>query len=83
MYLDAKNFYGWAMSQYLPPGGFKWLNGKDINKINLGAYEAESKKDLLLEVDLEYPEELHDSHNDYPLAEEKNQCFQRYVTQLS
>ena len=29
------------------------------------------KKGLILEVDLEYPEELHDLHNDYPLAAEK------------
>ena len=31
----------------------------------------ESKKGLILEVDLEYPEDLHDLHNDYPLAPEK------------
>ena len=29
------------------------------------------KKGLILEVDLEYPEELHYAHNDYPLAPEK------------
>ena len=28
MYLDANNLYGWAMSQYLPTGGFKWLTEK-------------------------------------------------------
>ena len=30
-----------------------------------------SKKGWILEVDLEYPAHLHDSHNDYPLAPEK------------
>ena len=28
MYLDANNLYGWAMSQYLPSGGFKWMTEK-------------------------------------------------------
>ena len=71
MYLDANNLYGWAMSQYLPTGGFRWMTEKQINKINLAKYEDDSKKGLILEVDLEYPEELHDLHNDYPLAAEK------------
>ena len=71
MYLDANNLYGWAMSQYLPTGGFKWLTEKQINKINLAQYNEDSNKGLILEVDLEYPKELHDLHNDYPLAAER------------
>ena len=67
MYLDANNLYGWAMSQYLPTGGFKWLSPKQ----NLAEYTENSKKGLILEVDLEYPKELHDLHNDYPLGPEK------------
>ena len=68
MYLDANNLYGWAMSQYLPTGGFKWLSEKEVN---LSKFDDESEKGLILEVDLEYPKELHDLHNDYPLAAEK------------
>ena len=68
MYLDANNLYGWAMSQYLPTGGFKWLTEEEVD---LSKYNDESEKGLVLEVDLEYPEELHDLHNDYPLAPEK------------
>ena len=30
MYLDANNLYGWAMSQYLPTGGFRWMTEKQI-----------------------------------------------------
>ena len=71
MYLDANNLYGWAMSQYLPTGNFKWLSQKQIEKTNLGKYTENSKKGLILEVDLEYPQELHDLHNDYPLGPEK------------
>ena len=71
MYLDANNLYGWAMSQYLSTGGFKWLTEKQIDKTNLAKYKEDSKKGLILEVDLEYPKDLHDNHNDYPLGPEK------------
>jgi len=71
MYLDANNLYGWAMSQYLPTGGFKWLTEKQVNKLNLAEYKDDSKKGLILEVDLEYPKELRDLHNDYPLGPDK------------
>ena len=71
MYLDANNLYGWAMSQYLPTGGFKWMTEKQINNINLAKYYEDSNKGSILEVDLEYPKELHDLHNDYPLAAER------------
>ena len=34
MYLDANNLYGWAMSQYLPTGGFRWLTEQEIEMFN-------------------------------------------------
>ncbi|CAI2195307.1 19663_t:CDS:2, partial [Funneliformis geosporum] len=30
LYLDTNNLYGWAMSQYLLTGGFRWL---DLDKL--------------------------------------------------
>ena len=87
MYLDANNLYGWAMSQYLPTGGFKWLTEKQINKINLAQYNEDSNKGLLIEVDLEYPKELHDLHNDYPLAGERvrvnNNMLSKYCKRIA
>lgn len=71
MYLDANNLYGWTMSQYPPTGKFKWMTEKDIAKIKSANQVKDSDKILILEVDLEYPNELHEMHNDYPLAEEK------------
>ena len=71
MYLDANNLYGWVMSQYLPTGNFKWMTDKEISRIDPGKYKADGKKGLILEVDLEYPQELHDMHNDYPVCPEK------------
>ena len=45
MYLDANNLYGWAMSQYLPTGGFRWMTEKQISNLDLATYKEDSKKD--------------------------------------
>ena len=37
VYLDADNFYGWAISQYLPYGEFKWLSQKEIGKFDVNS----------------------------------------------
>ena len=55
-YLDANNLYGVAMSMKLPTKGFKWMNDKELL--------VWRKIPCILEVDLEYPKELHDLHND-------------------
>ena len=68
MYLDANNLYGWAMSQCLPTVGFRWMTEKQIQEVNLAVCIGDRKKVMILEVDLEYPKELHEQHNDYPLA---------------
>ena len=52
-------------------GGFKWLSEKKIKGLDLNKYKDDSDIGLILEVDLEYPKELHDLHNDYPCAPEK------------
>ena len=71
MYLDANNLYGWAVSQYLPYSGLKWLNQKETVRFNVDSIEENSSIGYILEVDLEYPSEFHDLHNDYPLAPKK------------
>ena len=71
MYLDANNLYGWAMSKYLPYSEFKWLNKKEISRFCLGSVSENSFVGNILEVNLEYPDKLHNLHNDYPLAPEK------------
>ena len=71
MYLNTNNLYGWAMTQGLPYGHFKWLTRGEINKFNLALIGENNSDGYILEVDLEYPSELHNLHNDYPLAPEK------------
>ena len=75
MYVDANNLYGWAMSQKLPVHSFKWMSNKEIENIfNNQIVQVWEKTPCILEVDLIYPEELHDLHNDYPLCPERVEC---------
>jgi hypothetical protein len=72
-YLDANNLYGWAMSQPLPTGNFKLRKNEDDCELNeewLKKQDASQKKGYILEVDVEYPEELHDEHSDLPFLPE-------------
>ena len=62
-YLDANNLYGRAMSKQLPTSGFEWMTDNEL--------EDWKHLSCFLEVDLEYPEDLQDLHNDYPLAPER------------
>ena len=75
MYLDANNLYGWAMSQKLPVHSFKWMTDKEIkNLFKVQVVQFWERTPCILEVDLEYPEDLHDLHNDYPLCPERVEC---------
>ena len=72
-YLDANNLYGWAMQQKLPVGGFEWLTDEEISNLqdDLKSGKAEEDQGYILDVDLDYPQHLHDRHNNYPLAPER------------
>ena len=70
-YLDMNNLYGYAMSQYLPYADFRWVKNIDKIKKKLVSIKSNSSNGYTLEVDVEYPQELHDIHNDYPLAPAK------------
>ena len=64
------NLYGWAMSKYLPYKGFRWL--KNIDKFDIISINHKNLTGYFLEVDLECPDELHELHNDFPLAPERS-----------
>ena len=67
-YLDANNLCGWAMSQPLPTGGFKWT---DVNPNEISELATRTYKGYVLEVDVSYPKELHNQHNDLPFMCER------------
>ena len=53
------------MSKQLPTSGFEWMNDDELDDWK--------HLSCILEVDLEYPEDLHDLDNEYPLAPERVQ----------
>ncbi|XP_051167626.1 uncharacterized protein LOC127285571 [Leptopilina boulardi] len=67
MYFDANNLYGWGMVQPLPYGGFEWVQVDDNFDFNIS---DDSPFGYILEVDLDYPIELHNSHSDFPFCSE-------------
>ena len=75
MYLDANNLYGLAMVQKLPYSDFKWMKKEELNDWENTA--------CTLEVDLEYPKELHDLHNEYPLAPEHKNIKESEISDYS
>jgi hypothetical protein len=67
---DLNNLYGWALMNYLPKGNFKWMTKKDICKLNVHSIPRDNPTGYFLEVDLDYPSEIHDSHSAIPLCPE-------------
>ena len=53
------------MSKFLQTSGFRWIDSKEFD---LNKYTSNSLKGCVLEVEVEYPIELSELHNDYPLA---------------
>ena len=71
-YLDANNPYGWAMSQDLPTGGFTWeKNVERFTTKKIGNLVRNGRKGYILEVNVDYPTELHEKHNNLPFMPEK------------
>lgn len=69
IYLDANNLYGWSMMEYLPLNEFTWCE-KEFTAEEILSIADDSEIGYMFEVDLEYPEHLHDTHQDYPFCAE-------------
>ena len=71
-YLDANNLYGKAMTEKLPVRGFKWMD--DISRMDedfVRSYDKNNIKGYILEVDVDYPNELQNLHSDLPFLPER------------
>lgn len=75
LYLDVNNLYGVPMTQNLPISNYSWYNDLDFNDVEqikqmILNTSDDSEIGYMLEVDLDYPQHLHDLHNDYPFCSE-------------
>ena len=71
-FLNANNLYGWAMPQKVPLNCFKWVKKwSKFNEVFKRKYDKDSNTRYFLEVDVEYPKTLFNSHKDLPFLSER------------
>jgi hypothetical protein len=70
VYIDANNLYGVAQMCLLPYDNIRWVPEDRFNRFDWLTIDTESNQGYILEVDLDYPEHLHDLHSNFPLAPE-------------
>ena len=74
IYLDAKNFYGWTMSQKILVSGFMWYNYlSEFTEDFIKTYNENIDAGYFLEADVEYPKKLWGSHKDLPFLSERKE----------
>lgn len=69
VYLDANNLYGYSMMQHLPIDSFQWSQ-KKFDSDSIMQIASDSLTGYIFEVDLDYPQHLHDEHKGYPFCPE-------------
>ena len=83
MYFDKANLYGHSMEQPLPTGFMRFLNEEELKHFDPQKITERSELGYICEVDLEYPTNLHNSHNCYPLAPEHKQMDEEDLSPFS
>ena len=74
VYIDAINLYGGIMLKYpLPLRAFELVTENTLEAM----INADDEGDMgyAVEVDLEYPDELHQEHSDFPLISHKQPIY--------
>ena len=84
-YWDLHNLYGWAVSQKLSVNSFEWMEVTSFfNEDFIKNYNEENDEEYFSEVDIQYPEKLHELHNYLPFLPERMKLgkFEKLVTNL-
>lgn len=71
LYVDCNNLYGFALCSYLPHSDFELIENPMFQVSDILCLQDDSNVGYIFEVDLEYPETLHDLHNDLPFCPQK------------
>ncbi len=85
LYVDANNLYGDAMTFPLPYRDFKWMTSEEIAEIDVEKDITAKSGDrgYIFEVDLRYPEHLHDAHASFPLAPHSMNIGEEHISKYS
>jgi hypothetical protein len=81
-YWDENNLYGNALGQLLPTSNFRWLTEEESVPIDWLNIDTEGESGYVLKVDLEYPRDIHDKTQDFPLAPEPGEVTEEMFTEF-
>ena len=71
-YWDVNNLYGWEMSQKFPVNNFEWIrDASQFNEVFIKSYNEESDEGYFFEIEIQYPEKVHELQNEVPFLPER------------
>ena len=82
---NVNNLYGWGISQKLPTNNFEWIEDtSQIIEDFIKSQNEESNEGYFLEVNVQYPEKLHDLYNDLQFLPKRMKIYkvEKFVTNL-
>ena len=74
-YIDMTNLYGFAQKLKMPISHYRWLSETEISQVDFMNIDTEGEYGMIIECDLEYPEDLHLKHESLPLCPESLDIF--------
>ena len=83
VYLDFNNLYGFAQMQKVPARKYRWLSADEIEQLDVETLDDDARLGYALEVDLHYPLEVRELHQQFPLAPEHLEIFHDDLSEYS
>ena len=67
----------------MPIGHYTWVDREDFETVDWTLFEEDAEMGFILEVDLDYPEDLHIPHNSLPLAPHRMDITENDISHFS